>query len=31
MLVDKARNEIRKELEELRLKAEAKITNKNKE
>jgi hypothetical protein len=31
MLMDKSRNEIRKELEELRLKAEAKITNKNKE
>ncbi|WJX40415.1 hypothetical protein P8452_27892 [Trifolium repens] len=31
MLMDKSRNEIRKELEELRLKAEAKFTNKNKE
>ncbi|GAU44263.1 hypothetical protein TSUD_400090 [Trifolium subterraneum] len=31
MLVDKARTEIRKELQELRLKAEAKMTNKNKE
>ncbi|CAK8567547.1 unnamed protein product [Lathyrus sativus] len=31
MLVDKARNEIRKKLEEWKLKAEARIINKNKE